>query len=196
MSIDYRERKTLTFAADLKVLAKSADYPDGALEGYGSTFGNVDLGGDVVMPGAFTKTLKDNLRTGSIKLIDGHNTYTGTQGVIGVVTEAREDTRGLWFKAKFSGTTLAQEVRQKVREGILNSLSIGYGTIRENLKDTHRELLELKLWEISVVAWGMNPEAGITGAKSDSEVSAMLRDMREVFTLADVKSTAVLMQRK
>lgn len=33
------------------------DLGSGTFNGYGSTFGNIDLGGDVVMPGAFKKSL-------------------------------------------------------------------------------------------------------------------------------------------
>ena len=32
----------------------------GELTGYGSTFGNVDLGGDIVAPGAFTKSISEH----------------------------------------------------------------------------------------------------------------------------------------
>jgi phage head maturation protease len=39
----------------------SGDNGDGHIEGYASTFGNVDLGGDVVMSGAFRKSLSEDM---------------------------------------------------------------------------------------------------------------------------------------
>jgi phage head maturation protease len=43
---------------DFKFQVKSVN-EDGTFEGYSAVYGNVDLGGDVVEPGAFTKTLSD-----------------------------------------------------------------------------------------------------------------------------------------
>ena len=39
--------------------------PNGEFTGLASTFGNVDLGGDIVMRGAFTKTLREHQEGGT-----------------------------------------------------------------------------------------------------------------------------------
>lgn len=146
------------------------DAASGTLEGYASVFGNVDLGGDVIRKGAFTKTLAEAMPKGAVKLMDSHAFFDGTSAVIGIVKEAREDDTGLWFKAAFSAVQRAQDVRTKVIEGILNSLSIGFDilTAAEEIVNgaSVRMITEVKLYEISVVTWGMNPEAAISGAKA------------------------------
>jgi HK97 family phage prohead protease len=139
----------------------------GVIEGYASVFGNIDLGGDVVERGAFKKTIKERVPSGSVKLMDNHKVYEGTGAVIGVVEEAKEDDYGLHFRARMSSVPRAQDVRTKVKEKVLDSLSFGYNVIKDQFdpKTGVRYLKELKLYEISVVIWGMNPKAQITLAK-------------------------------
>jgi HK97 family phage prohead protease len=142
-------------------------YPNGYIEGYASVFGNVDNGREVVVKGAFAKTLRERLKRGMIKLMDNHQFYSGTDPVVGLVTEAKEDEYGLWFRAKLSAVQKAQDIRVKVSEGILNALSFGYDVIQYEVDESKktRKLLELRLHEISVVIWGMNSQALITEAK-------------------------------
>lgn len=148
--------------AKLKVLKEEdSENSAGILEGYASVFDNVDLGGEVVVKGAFAKTLKERLKKGFIKLYDSHMIFSGTDAVIGVITDAKEDDYGLWFQAKFSSVQKAQEVRTKIREGILSALSFGFEVVKDAMDEAKkiRYLKELRLYEISVVPWGMNPKA-------------------------------------
>lgn len=170
--MDYKE----IAPEDAKLSVTVGDDSDGAgiLQGYASVFGNVDTGGEVVEKGAFAKTLKERLKKGMIKLFDSHLIFQGTDAVIGVVNEAEEDEYGLKFSARFSGTRRAQDVRTKVKEGILNALSFGYDVVKDALDDEKkiRFLRELKLYEVSVVPWGMNPKAQISGVKGVVPVSS------------------------
>lgn len=153
----------------LKAAASEEDDEDtaGTVEGYASVFGNVDLGGDIVVKGAFAKTLKDRLKKGLIKLYDSHKVFEGTEAVVGVVEDAKEDDFGLWFKARFSSVKRAQNIRTKIKEGILNAVSFGYDVIKHSDDDEAkvRYLKELRLHEISIVPWGMNPAAHVAGVK-------------------------------
>lgn len=154
--------------AKLKVLDAESGIDSGYLEGYASVFGNVDLGSEVVVKGAFAKTIKERLKKGFIKLYDSHLVYQGTDPLIGLVEDAKEDDYGLWFKARFSSVKRAQDIRTKIKEGILNALSFGYEVIKADPDESKkvRYLKELKLYEISVVPWGMNPKAAIDAVKS------------------------------
>jgi len=186
----------------LQVLESEED--SGILEGYASVFGNVDLSGDVVEKGAFKKTL-ETIRKGYVKLFDSHLIFEGTEAIIGVVTEAEEDDHGLKFKAKFSSTQRAQNIRTKIKEGILNALSFGFDVLKaapDPKNEKIRHLTELKLYEVSVVAWGMNPKAMIEAVKtakidqnngeplspaqaSPEEIAAFLRSLKsDVATLS------------
>lgn len=153
----------------------------GFVEGYASVFGNVDSDGEVVEKGAFGKTLKENLLAGKIKFVDFHNSFLSSEEIIGVVEEAKEDEHGLWFKARLSSVQRAQDVRTKIREGILDALSIGYNVMRDEVIEGVRHLKELRLWEISVVPWGANSLAGITNVKS--ALSQELEKFKEVSQL-------------
>lgn len=151
---------------------------DGLLEGYASVFGNVDSGREVVQKGAFQKTIKEGLGKGIIKLVDSHKSFSeGTEAVIGVVTAAEEDSKGLKFQARFSSTHRAQEIRTKIKEGILGALSFGYDVIKDEVDEVKkiRYLKELRLYEISVVPWGMNPKAMIGGVKSSMEEKGVVK---------------------
>lgn len=111
----------------------------GTFQGYAITFGT--HGDFTVRRGAFTKTLQENLYRKRIKL-------AFRDKIVGIVVEAVEKEHGLWFKAQFNTTALAQDVRTKVSEGILNSVSIRYSVIRERKLDAQRELLEVRLFGI------------------------------------------------
>jgi hypothetical protein len=53
-----------------------------------------------------------------------------------------------------------------VRDGAIGGLSIGYKTIREQIVGKTRQLLELALYEVSLVTIPMNERAVITSVKS------------------------------
>lgn len=146
---------------------KAVGDDDQVLEGYASTFGNVDLGGDVVVKGAFTKTIA-NINSNGIPLLADH--VASTASVLGTIFWAKEDDHGLKIKARFSKAPSAQDVRTKLLEGHLGKLSIGYETMDDANADRDgrrvRLLQELKLWETSVVVFPMNTEAAVSRVKS------------------------------
>ena len=72
----------------------------GEIEGYASTFGNRDLVGDIVQPGAFTKSLAGRVAT-DVLMLWGHD----HKRLIGVWTEIGEDTIGLRVKGRIMTET-------------------------------------------------------------------------------------------
>lgn len=142
---------------------------DGTLEGYLSTFGNVDLGNDVVQPGAFDETIKELKAGGGIPLLADH--VASTSHVLGTIYDAVPDSRGLKIKARFSSAPSAQDVRIKLVEGHVRKMSMGYEAKAYSFQDiegkgTVRSLDAVHLWEGSVVVFPMNTDADITRAKS------------------------------
>lgn len=138
------------------------DEEQGIFSGYGSVFGNVDDGGDIVEPGAFTKTIAEGFER--VKILALHN---DSLLPIGRPLEVREDSKGLYIKAKISDTAMGRDVKVLLKDGVLNELSIGYDPIVFDYDETGiRHLREVKLWEVSVVTWAMNPEATVIGYKA------------------------------
>lgn len=154
-----------TFNFELKEV--SDDGTTGKIEGYASTFGNVDLGLDVVKKGAFKKTIKE----GGVKwpILADHNPMTP----IGLNLEGEEDSKGLYVLGELElGIPKAKEkyllAKQAIKHGGRAGLSIGYMTMQSvpNSKNPRiRELTELKMFEYSPVTFPMNTQAMITAAK-------------------------------
>jgi len=68
---------------------------DGAVEGYASLFGEIDQARDMVMPGAFQKTLA-NRGLRRIPMLFQHDPAEP----VGIWLELREDFRGLWARGR------------------------------------------------------------------------------------------------
>ena len=130
--------------------------------GHGSVFGNVDLGGDVVMPGAFKKSLARQ-KGGLPPMFWMHN----PDQVPGVWKEMREDDRGLYVEGELVDTQLGNEMRTLLQKKAVRGMSIGYQAADIGFDtDGNRLLKEVDLWEVSIVSMAMNPLAQVTSAKS------------------------------
>jgi HK97 family phage prohead protease len=137
---------------------------DGTFSGYASIFGRADLARDIVMPGAFRASLARRGAAG-IKMLFQHDPHQP----IGVWMEIREDGAGLFVRGQLTtGVARAREVLSLMRAGALDGLSIGYRTVRgkTDRKTGNRSLIEVDLWEISVVTFPMLPEARVSHVKA------------------------------
>lgn len=146
-----------------------AEGDDWLVEGYAATFDNVDRGDDVIRPGAFTETLKSGPK---VRLLVAHD----ASKVLGVPRKLKEDKDGLFGSFKISKTQLGEETHQLLLDGALDSFSIGYrakewGFIEENV----RELKKIELFEVSVVAIPMNPEAVVTRVKEYTTIAEQMQ---------------------
>ena len=135
-------------------------------EGYASLFGVVDGAGDVVAPGAFAKSLRTR-PAARVRLLYQHFAHEP----IGVWEVIREDARGLYVRGRIvPDVQRGAEVMALLRDGALNGLSIGFRTrrARRDPATGHRILLEIELWEVSVVTFPLLPNSHVTaiGAKS------------------------------
>ena len=81
------------------IIDTKADSDAGTFEATVAVFGNVDLGGDRIVPGAFKKTLAKWAESGDpIPVILSHQ-WDNPMAHIGVVNEAKEIETGLWVTA-------------------------------------------------------------------------------------------------
>lgn len=151
---------------------------EGAIEGYASIFGNVDHGRDVVESKAFDGFLASGEK---IKMLWQHDP---TQP-IGVWDVAEKRNRGLFLKGR-----ILPEVRKGaeaialLKENAIDGLSIGYKTLKSNVKTAPdgkpaRYLSELLLKETSIVTFPMNPESTVTDVKQLSDIRDVEAILRE-----------------
>jgi HK97 family phage prohead protease len=149
-----------------------------SVEGYGSVFDVVDGGSDVVVKGAFTKSL--SVRKPA--MLWQHDTHAP----IGVWDEVREDDRGLFVKGRFAETQLGREAHTLAKMGALTGLSIGYTVNRQanpvDPKSGVRTLKEVGLYEVSPVTFPMNEAARVTAVKSDELLYEITGALKQVLS--------------
>lgn len=160
----------------------------GQFEGYGSVFNNEDDYGDVVLPGAFTKTLNDHQARGRMpKMLLNHGGLAGMFASpapedlipIGKWTAMSEDTRGLLCKGQLFNldTELGKRIHGAMKEGELDGLSIGYRA-REVIRGTkenepRRQLKAIDLIEVSPVTFPANAAATVTSIKNAPRITTV-----------------------
>jgi uncharacterized protein len=144
----------------------------GEIEGYGSTFWNVDSYGDRVASGAFAGSIKTRMP----RMLWQHD----QEKPIGKWLSAEEDDNGLRVKGRLAlGTDQGRNAYELVKEGVLDSLSIGYRTLKSFNEGNVRVLKELDLWEVSLVTFPANDAAVITGIKSELTARDLERMLRQ-----------------
>lgn len=156
------EIKWLHVPLNLKAVDETGEF-----EGYGSVFGVRDLGYDIVMPGAFTKSLAAWKEKGKWPpVLWMHD----TKEPIGPHLEMREDEKGLFVKGRLliDADPVAKRAHAHMKAGSVTGLSIGY-VLKDYEWSKEKEaylLHEIELWEVSVVTFAMNEAAYVTDVKS------------------------------
>jgi HK97 family phage prohead protease len=144
---------------------------DGRFAGYASVFNALDEGGDIVMPGAFAKSLGKRGKA-RIRLLFQHD----PKEPVGTWETIAEDGFGLWVEGRLvPGVPRADALRRLIERRAIDGLSIGFRTVKatREARTGHRRLLEIDLWEISIVTFPMLAEARIAGA-ADGTIGAAI----------------------
>lgn len=150
------------FAFELDFKAVS---DEGEFSGYAAVFNNQDQGRDVILPGAFSKSLTRRPAT-KVKMLRQHD----PEEPIGIWLDLQEDARGLKAKGKLILETIkGRETHALMRAGALDGMSIGYRTLKDRFDRPKgiRYLEELDLPEISVVTFPMNDRARVSAVKHE-----------------------------
>lgn len=150
------------FALDLDFKAVS---DEGEFAGHAAEFGNEDLGRDVIMPGAFAKSLQRR-PAAEVKMLRQHD----PDEPIGIWLDLAEDKKGLRAKGKLIlDTVKGRETHVLMRAGALDGLSIGFRTLKDHFDRAKgiRYLDELDVPEISIVTFPLNPRATVSTVKGD-----------------------------
>jgi HK97 family phage prohead protease len=113
-------------------------------------FDRPDKGGDIVRKGAFLRALE---RAAEVPLLWQHQ----AGAVIGRIEHLAEDERGLRVIAAVRDPRVSRLLESRKVDG----LSFGYRVREAKSAGRHRELIELDLVEVSLVAQPMQPKARV-----------------------------------
>lgn len=158
------------YALELKMLGE-----DGRFAGYASVFDVTDSQRDIMRRGAFKASLK--ARDYPVQLLWQHQ----WESPIGVIEQLFEDQRGLYVEGRLLlEVARAKEAHALLKAGAMRGLSIGYAVkrARRDADSGLRELLEVELWEVSLVTMPANQAAQVTVVKTQDAGMALLKAMQ------------------
>lgn len=152
------ENKQLDFSFEVKAIND-----EGMFSGYASIFDVVDSQQDVILKGAFERTLRER-GVASIKMLWQHR----VEEPIGYFTHVEEDAMGLYVEGKLLlDVQKSQEAYGLLKKGAISGLSIGY-SVRESEVDYNegiRYIHDVDLWEVSLVTFPANQHATVLDVK-------------------------------
>lgn len=154
-----------TYQAQIK-----ADGTAGTFEALVSVFGNVDLQGDRVIPGAFTKSLETWRSSGDpIPVLFNHD-WSDPFNHIGAVQDAKETEKGLLVKGRLDLTNPnAAQIHKLMKQRLLKEFSFSYDIEDEaRAKDGANELRQIHLIEVGPTLKGANPATQLLTVKADT----------------------------
>lgn len=154
------EYKFLPFSLE----TKAGD--DGLFSGHGAAFNNEDSYKDIIVPGAFKRSMEKNAK---VRMLWQHQ----SDKVIGKWLSMREDQNGLFMEGKLTkGVRLADEAYLLMKDGAIDGLSIGFSVPKDGSerKGDIRYLKHINLHEVSVVTFPANEAARVSGVKSLEDI--------------------------
>lgn len=168
---------------------KDVDVKKGIVIGYFASFNTVDNSKDLIIPGAFRKSILERGANG--KNLIFHLWQHETDKILSKPTILKEDTYGLYFESEIVKTSYGSDILKLYESGVINQHSVGYKTIKEstvtdnagNLQ--YNSLNELKLYEGSTVTWGANENTPFLGMKSDITLIENLQKALKTSGLTD-----------
>jgi uncharacterized protein len=175
-----------SFTLELKAAGDDAR----TVEGWASTFCNIDSDDDIIAPGAFA----DSIKIKTPKMLWQHNS---TQP-IGVWDQCNETPQGLYVKGRILDTSLGNDAYKLALAGAIDSMSIGFTTKTYTVdrENGTRTIQAVDLWEVSLVTFPANAMARITGVKSQDGEFMTERQfeefLRDVGRLSQKESKIVL----
>jgi uncharacterized protein len=134
----------------------------GTFTGYAALFNELDSYGDTIVKGAFATFLKSNPQ---VPILWQHD----PKSPIGKSILLAEDDKGLKIEAKLTlGADKAKTAHALMKDEAVLGLSIGYYARKSTFdeKTGIRTLLEIELWEVSIVTFPAQQSAGVQSVKS------------------------------
>lgn len=180
--------KLLNNAKDLKFSVNESGTT--LVKGYASVFGGVDTYGDMIMPGAYTKTLQNRTRPVLMR-------WNHFGPIIGKWLVMQQDERGLYVEGELTpGHSVANDAAASLKHGSVDGLSIGF-YLRDYEQDgVVRRLKEIELIEVSIVEEPADNLARISDVKNALKECVSLKEIesqiRAKFGISQAEATAIV----
>lgn len=161
---------------------KELDDAKGIVVAYASVYNNIDADGEVIMQGAFTKTVNENFKR--IRVLKDHDPRIGLGVPLSLNTL---DPYGLLTTTQFNlkkevSRDMYEDIKLFLANGLNAELSIGFQTIKsteeQNEEMEVEKITEVKLWEYSFLSnWAANEKAIVQNVKSKDKFMELLVEM-------------------
>lgn len=161
---------------------KELDDTKGIVVAYASVYNNIDSDGEVIMQGAFTKTVNENFKR--IRVLKDHDPRIGLGVPLSLNTS---DPYGLLTTTQFNlkkevSRDMYEDIKLFLANGLNAELSIGFQTIKsteeQNEEMEVEKITEVKLWEYSFLSnWAANEKAIVQNVKSKDKFIELLVEM-------------------
>ena len=155
--------KMLTYKSIFNSI-KDVDEKNGIITGYLSDFDTKDHDDDIIVKGAYTKSIKENKE--DIYFLNQHN-WAQPHGFFNTL---EEHTKGLYFESTplIKGVSYSDDAIKLYAAGVVKEHSIGFITMQseKSKTDNARIIKEIKLFEGSNVTLGSNSNTPFTGFKN------------------------------
>jgi HK97 family phage prohead protease len=170
-----------------------SDMKQGIVSGYFAVFGNKDLDGDVIEPGAFAKTVMERGPQGKqlIKYLLDHD----KNKVVAKITNLYEDSKGLRYEAKIGTHTAGQDFQKMIESELINQHSFGFRTIKEqyDAQSKSNMIKEVMMYEGSAVQFlGANPETTFIDLKSEEDAFNYLERLEKFIKTSDATDETII----
>lgn len=160
------------------------------IKAYALAFGNVDSWGDIIAEGAVDAFLKSE-DFGRMALCYQHD----TREVIGVITGAGVDEKGMWIEADVLPTTTGKDVQTLIRAGAIKEFSIGYFADEYHYEKRDGYMTEIRILdaitivEVSPVTRAANDKATLIDAKRDNSTNPIKQDIMPEKDIMELKQS-------
>jgi HK97 family phage prohead protease len=183
--------QALRLAPPLEFKFVAAQQQSGIIEGYATIFGLVDTFGDIVEDGAFEASLAQHKSEGTAPaMLWSHD----PAAPIGRWLELVEDETGLRVRGQLNlESDGGQQALIHIKAGDVGGLSIGYLPKRvERAPDNGLSLVEIDLYEVSVVSMPANRRARIISLKQATSLTEFEQQLRSLsYSRADARRLAL-----
>lgn len=155
----------------VRLETRDATRGPGTLVGYAAVFSSEshDLGGfrETIAPGAFARSLREGA---DVRALRDHDPSKVLGRSASGTLRVHEDANGLRSEIDLPDTELGRETAELVRRGDLDGMSFGFTTEEERWEERQdgplRELVDVEVFDVSVVSFPAYPEAAIEGVRS------------------------------